>query len=158
MRLFVLCVALLGCACAVAPAKQEAPAPAQKPLVFLGGKDGSTVQVSVEVVDTPASRANGLMNRNQLREDAGMLFLFPRESVQTFWMKNTLIPLDMIFIRADMSVAGVVENAVPLSETPRSVNEPSQFVLEVVGGFCEKHGIGAGSRVRFESVPATPKE
>jgi uncharacterized membrane protein (UPF0127 family) len=160
MRSFLVCSALLVCcASAQAPttAKQDVST-AQKPRVFVGGKDGSTVQITVEVVDTPESRAVGLMNRNQLAEDAGMLFLFPRESVQTFWMKNTLIPLDMVFIRADMSVAGVVENAVPMTETPRSVNEPSQFVLEVVGGYCQKHGIAAGSRVRFEGVPAAPKE
>ena len=160
MRALVLMLALasVGADCNGKPQPATPTTPAEKPLVFLGSKDGDTVQVSVEVVDTPSTRQTGLMNRAQLAEDAGMLFLVPKESVLTFWMKDTLIALDMIFIRADMSVAGIVENAAPMTTTTRSVNAAAQFVLEVNGGFAARHGIVAGSRVRFENVPAAPKD
>lgn len=146
--------------CACAPQKSQPPATTQleKPpaQVFLNAKDGATIQVTVEIADTPASRNQGLMYRQSLADNAGMLFLFANETVHAFWMKNTLIPLDMIFIRADMSVAGVVENAEPMTETSRSVNAPTQYVLEVNGGFAAKYGVGAGTRVRFENVPSAP--
>jgi uncharacterized membrane protein (UPF0127 family) len=136
--------------------QQQVAAPVEKAFVYLSNADGNTLQVAVEIADTPSSRNQGLMYRQSLADNAGMLFLFPNESIKTFWMKNTLIPLDMIFIRADMSVAGVVENAEPMTETTRSVNAPSQYVLEVNGGYSAKNGISAGARVRFENVPPAP--
>jgi hypothetical protein len=114
-------------------------------------------RVEVEVVRTQQAIRRGLMYRTHLGENAGMLFLFRREKIQSFWMKNTLIPLDMIFIRADMTVAGVVENAEPRTLTGRSVPTPSQYVLEVNGGWSAKRGVGAGDRVRFENVGAVPE-
>ena len=115
------------------------------------------VPVEVEVVYRPADRQKGLMYRRTLAEDAGMLFLFERERQQSFWMHNTYLPLDMVFIRADMSVLGVVENAEPLTEVSRRVEGLSQFVLEVNAGFCRKHGIAAGTMVRFEDMAALEK-
>jgi hypothetical protein len=92
------------------------------------------------------------MFRRRMDEDAGMIFLFERSEVQDFWMKNTYLPLDMIFIGSDMRVVGVVEDAQPLTETTRTVGQPSQYVLEVNAGFARRHGIGPGSRVTFEGV------
>jgi uncharacterized membrane protein (UPF0127 family) len=68
-------------------------------------------------------------------------------------MKDTLIPLDMIFIRADMTVAGVVEGAEPLTLGSRSVDAPSRYVVEVNGGWSRAHGVTEGTQVRFEGVP-----
>jgi uncharacterized membrane protein (UPF0127 family) len=82
-----------------------------------------------------------------------MIFLFPDESRQTFWMKNTPIPLDMIFIGRDMKVVGIVAQTMPFSLDARSVEAPSQYVLEINGGLAERHGIQAGDRVRFDSIP-----
>jgi uncharacterized membrane protein (UPF0127 family) len=106
----------------------------------------------IELARTEPEREKGLMYRDHLAADAGMLFLFERPSIQTFWMKNTLIPLDMIFIGADHSVAGVVANAQPLTLTPRNVDEPSQYVLEIGGGLAARLGIRAGARVDFHGV------
>ena len=106
----------------------------------------------VELARTEPEREKGLMYRDHLATDAGMLFLFERPSIQTFWMKNTLIPLDMIFIGADHSVAGVVANAQPLTLTPRNVDEPSQYVLEIGGGLAARLGIRAGAHVDFHGV------
>ncbi|MBI4508048.1 MAG: DUF192 domain-containing protein [Deltaproteobacteria bacterium] len=92
------------------------------------------------------------MYRQHLPMDRGMLFLFEEEEIQSFWMKNTVIPLDMIFIRQDMTVAGVVENAEPLSRDARSVDVPSRFVLEVNGGWAGNHGVTRGTPVKFEGI------
>jgi len=110
------------------------------------------VKVTVEIADDNAERQQGLMHRTQLEEMAGMLFLFPNEAHQTFWMKDTPLPLDMIFIRSDMTVLGIVENAEPMTTTSRSVPGTSQYVLEVNAGWAQRHNVAAGSRLRFDDV------
>jgi uncharacterized protein len=92
------------------------------------------------------------MYRKELAAQRGMLFIFDEEEVQSFWMKNTYIPLDMIFITKNMFFAGVVENAAPLTESSRRVSSPSKFVLEVNAGFVKRHGIGAQTEIRFEGI------
>src|SRR5574341_2003990 len=81
------------------------------PRVVVSTKSGSERAFRVEIADTPAKRELGLQYRRELADDQGMLFLFPAEAVQTFWMKNTPIPLDMIFIGADAKIVGIVEQA-----------------------------------------------
>ena len=118
--------------------------------------DRGPVRFEAEVVDTPATRQQGLMFRTALPEATGMLFVFPSEGQRSFWMKNTLIPLDIIFIRADQTILGIVENAEPKTETSRSVPGQSQFVLELIGGSTSKYRLSAEQKVRFY-VP-TPSE
>ncbi len=89
------------------------------------------------------------MGRKHLAPNRGMLFIFPYEGEQTFWMKNTFIELDMIFIRANLTVLGCLERAEPLTTTPRSVEGLAKYVLEVNGGFCEKHHISQASTVEI---------
>ncbi len=120
--------------------------------VVIETTSGARHTVLVEVVRTDAERAKGLMHRRELAPDAGMLFLFEETAAHPFWMKNTLIPLDMIFIGEDGRVAGIVARAVPGDLSPRSAGGPSRYVLEVNGGWAEAHGVGAGDRVRFENV------
>jgi uncharacterized membrane protein (UPF0127 family) len=110
------------------------------------GKSGSFI---VEVVDTPRAREIGLMFRRELPSDRGMLFIFEDESEHAFWMKNTLIPLDMIFIRSDGTVAGIVHEAEPQTLSPRTVGRPSKFVLEVNGGLAKMLGIVEGQKVNI---------
>jgi uncharacterized membrane protein (UPF0127 family) len=117
---------------------------------------GGVHRVEVEVAATPDSRRRGMMWRTELAAGKGMLFLFPEQEVQSFWMANTLIPLDMIFITTDMKVAGIVERAVPQSRESRSVGAPSQYVLEVPGGWSQSVGITKGSPVEFEGVSSIP--
>ena len=81
-----------------------------------------------------------------------MIFLFPSESEHSFWMKNTPIPLDMIFINRDRKIVGIVEEAVPFSTDSRSVPGASQFVLEINGGLSKRHGIKAGDSVQFQAL------
>ena len=113
---------------------------------------GGVHRVEVEVAATPDSRRRGMMWRTEFAAGKGMLFLFPEQEVQSFWMANTLISLDMIFITSDMKVAGIVERAVPESRVSRSVGVPSQYVLEVPGGWSQSVGITKGSPVEFEGV------
>jgi uncharacterized protein len=82
-------------------------------------------------------------------DDEGMLFVFPDERRNSFWMHNTLIPLDMFFIDSSWNVVGVVQNAVPLTDSPRQVERRSRYVLEVNAGFAARHGYGAGQKLRF---------
>ena len=104
--------------------------------------------VTVEVATTPAEIARGLMYRDHLPYDAGMLFLMGKDAVWSFYMRNTFIPLDMIFITRDLTVAGVVANAQPCTETLRSIHTPSSYVLEVNGGWAAAHQIMPGAQVR----------
>ena len=110
------------------------------------------VNVTVEVVATRPKIERGLMFREHLPPDAGMLFLMGGETDHTFYMRNTLIPLDMIFITKDMTIAGIVERAEPRTETLRSVGAPSLYVLEVNGGWTAAHQVKSGAKVRFVRV------
>jgi uncharacterized membrane protein (UPF0127 family) len=115
---------------------------------------GSTVEVALEVALTPAAQEQGLMYRTNLADGHGMLFIFPGESDHQFWMKNTVIPLDMLFIAADGLIVGIHADATPLSTVPIGVGKPSRFVLEVPGGFSARRGITAGNRVEFRGLPS----
>jgi uncharacterized membrane protein (UPF0127 family) len=122
------------------------------PRVVISTREGKELTVQVEVADTPAKREQGLQYRRELGDDQGMLFLYPSERPQTFWMKNTPIPLDLIFIDGDRRIVGVVQEAVPFSTAILSVSVPSQFVLEIKGGLSRHRGIGVGDAVRFEGI------
>lgn len=102
---------------------------------------------AVEMATTDAQREKGLMFRKSLPEGQGMLFDFHQEQPVSFWMRNTYVPLDMIFIRADGRVLRIVENAEPLSERMIPSGGPVLAVLEVIGGTARKLGIAPGDRV-----------
>ena len=129
-----------------------------QPKVIITTETSRELPFEVEIADTPAKRELGLQYRRELAENRGMLFLFAEEREQTFWMKNTPIPLDMIFINQDHKIVGIVEQAVPFSLDSRSVAAPSRFVLEINGGLARGYGIQPGDRVRFEGVAETVKD
>jgi uncharacterized membrane protein (UPF0127 family) len=136
---------------AASPPAVPAPAPAAtRPRVIIDSPSGRSTTVEVELARTPEEQQRGLMFRERLAPGTGMLFLFEETTVRAFWMKNTLIPLDMIFIDADGTVVGVVERAEPLTTGPRGVGRPSRDVLEVAGGFVAEHAVRAGDRVRYQ--------
>jgi uncharacterized protein len=122
------------------------------PRVVIAAHGGKEAAFEVEIADTPAKREMGLMYRRDLADDHGMLFIFPDQSVLTFWMKNTPIPLDMIFIGGDLKIVGIVREAAPFTLSPRSVDAPSRYVLELNGGVAKQRGIEVGDKVRFEGV------
>ncbi len=133
------------------PGSLQLPPKPDGPHVRIDAAAG-VVHVAVEVAKTPQERRQGLMYRTELGEHDGMVFLFERDQDHTFWMQNTLISLDMIFITADFRVAGVVHRAEPKTTTQRSVGKPSRYVLEVNGGYARAMGITEGDRVTFERV------
>ena len=111
------------------------------------------VHVAAELALDEASRARGLMDRRSLAPGTGMVFVFPDVSPHKFWMHNTYIPLDMIFVGGDRRVVYVEDQAEPLTETARGPDAPTQFVVEVPGGWARSHGIEPGTSVRFTGVP-----
>jgi uncharacterized membrane protein (UPF0127 family) len=104
---------------------------------------------TVEVAKTSEQQAMGLMYRNKLAPERGMIFPFETPRVASFWMRNTLIPLDIIFVRADGSIANIAANTVPYSEEPVRSDEPVAAVLEIAGGRSAELGIKPGDKVEW---------
>jgi len=123
--------------------------------VVIEPKSGKPVTVTVEVADTPDAQTRGLMYRTHLDADHGMVFLFDGETDRTFWMKNTPLPLDLIFISRDGHIVGIHPNAEPFKLKTISVGAPSQVVLEVNGGFAAAHGLAVGDRVTYRNISST---
>ena len=110
-----------------------------------------THRFTVEVAMTPEEQAMGLMYRNALGPGHGMIFPFDPPRQASFWMRNTLIPLDMIFIRADGTIANIAANTVPLSEAPVVSDGVVSAVLEIAGGRSAELGIQAGDKVNWKA-------
>jgi uncharacterized protein len=134
---------LLGFILAVGPAR-----PAGLHTLEIASKSGVHV-FTVEIADTQAQHEKGLMFRKNLPEGQGMLFDFHEEQEVSFWMKNTYIPLDMIFIRGDGRISRIVENTEPLSTQVIPSGGPVLAVLEVIGGTARKFGLAPGDRVAY---------
>ncbi len=109
-------------------------------------------QFKVELAVTEEARRTGLMHRRHLSSDAGMLFIFPQKGPMSFWMKNTLIPLDMLFLAGDGRIVHLHENAQPHDLTPISSAEEGVAVLEINGGLSRRLGIRTGDRVVHPSL------
>jgi uncharacterized membrane protein (UPF0127 family) len=129
-------------------------APLPRATVTLTDAFGGPHVVKVEVAADGNSRTRGLMWRKQLAEGEGMLFIFPDENVRSFWMRNTLIPLDMVFINRSLKIVGIVERAEPQSLLSRGVPRPAVYVLEVPGGWTQKIGVGLNSTVEIKGTEA----
>jgi uncharacterized membrane protein (UPF0127 family) len=127
---------------------QAQPRVRGEPEVILQTRAGEQ-HVRVEVARTEAERQHGLMNRHELAGGKGMIFLWDHPERLKFWMKNTYIPLDMVFIGADLRVVYIEENAEPLTTVNRGPDEDSQYVLEVPGGWARAHGVERGTPVKF---------
>lgn len=134
------------------------PASAQNEVVF----DRSTLKIEttngvhsfdVEIATNDEQRARGLMFRNEMAPDAGMLFLYRRDRVLTMWMANTYIPLDMLFIGGDGRIVRIAENTIPLSRTTVSSRKRARAVLELNAGTARRLGINAGDRVIYDGLP-----
>ena len=108
--------------------------------------------VKVEIAADDASRTRGLMFRKSLEADHGMIFIFPKADKYAFWMHNTPLSLDLIFLDDNRAVVGVVANAPPENDAPRSVGKPSRYVIEVSAGESAAHGVGPGTRVAFIDI------
>ncbi|MGP3695914.1 DUF192 domain-containing protein [Rhodobacter sp. NSM] len=143
---------LRAAALALALVPGAARAACQPDSVDLRTAAGSTIRFSVEIADTAAERSRGLMERESLPRSSGMLFLFEAPHAASFWMRNTLIPLDMIFAGPDGTVKTVHSNAIPGDLTPIKGGDGIQSVLEINGGLARALGIGPGTVLRHPGL------
>jgi uncharacterized membrane protein (UPF0127 family) len=156
-------VALTAAFAMAAPAEAQIPRqdprhcegqPELKPLEPLQVKTMKGVQAfTVEVARTERQREYGLMCRRALAPDRGMLFVFDRPTPQMFWMRNTLIPLDIVYIGADGRVVSISRNVQPLDESGAPSGAPAQFVLEIAAGRAAQIGLLPGDRVLHRALP-----
>lgn len=120
--------------------------------VDIRGAGGAMARFTVELADDEAERAQGLMFREKMAADAGMLFVYPQPQRAVFWMKNTLLPLDMIFVGENGKVLSVHSGAIPLDETPIDGGPGVQYVLEVNSGVAAAQGIAPGAELRHPAI------
>ncbi|WP_417807477.1 DUF192 domain-containing protein [Thioclava sp.] len=114
--------------------------------------DGQLSQFNVEIAATPAERAQGLMGRTHLPSSAGMLFVYPDAREVSFWMHDTPLPLDILYIDATGRVAKIARNAKPYDDTPIPSGAPVQYVLEINGGLAARLGISEGSQLAHPAI------
>jgi len=133
-------LALASCGSSAKPLKE---------VTILSQNSNHKAVVRAEVAADDASRMQGLMFRKDLGKEEGMLFLFPADGRMPFWMHNTYLPLDIIFIGADHRIVDIAERAKPLSDELIQSKGLYRYVLEVNAGYAEQHRLKAGDRVEF---------
>jgi Uncharacterized conserved protein len=128
----------------------DIPFTKQGELLFIGQAASDTLaKIDIEVADNNQKRARGLMYRTSIPEKAGMLFIHDREQIQSFWMKNTYIPLDMLFINSAKEIVTIHPNTSPMKEWNYASTEPALYVVEVNAGFCARYNIKIGDKIYF---------
>lgn len=118
-------------------------------LTFVGPDGSAKTAISIEIADNESSRTQGLMGREHMSEMQGMLFIFPDEDYRSFWMANTPLPLDIIYVNKDRSIVTIQRNTVPYSEESIPSTAPATYVIEVNAGFADRHGLVEGNTVQW---------
>jgi uncharacterized protein len=118
-------------------------------LTFTDSLNNQKTKIDIQIANNDFDRELGLMFRKQMDENKGMLFIFPDEARQSFWMRNTLISLDMIFVNALNKIVTIHRNTQTLSDQSYPSSAPAKYVIEVNGGYCQKHGINEGDKINF---------
>lgn len=108
--------------------------------------------IDIEIANNNKEREEGLMGYRSLSDSQGMFFIYPKEKILSFWMKNTLIPLDIIFINKSKQIVKIYPHAVPMNETSILSKKPASYALEVNAGFCARHTIVEGDEIKFEKI------
>lgn len=149
--LFVAFVLVLTASC-----KQDAARSiVNSPVTFTKEAEGSIYKgdsllvsaLDIEIAATPYERQTGLMYRESMKETQGMWFVFEDEAPRAFYMKNTLIPLDILYVDSQGIVVSIIKNAAPLNETSLPSEGPARYVLELIGGSCDKWNIGVNDSI-----------
>jgi len=148
-RKILIWLALLPALCVAAPGMAQDPVSFERAELSIETAAGSIHRFDVELALTPRQKARGLMFRSEMAADAGMLFVYSRPQVITMWMRNTDLPLDMLFIAADGRIAHIAERAVPRSDRTISSRARVTAVLELNGGTARRLGIAVGDRVLY---------
>ena len=118
-------------------------------LQFVNANDSVIFSIDMELAISEDEHARGLMYRKQMDENRGMLFIFPDEDMRSFWMHNTLIPLDIIYVNANHQVVSIRKNTKTLNEESLPSEAPAMYVIEINAGLCDKYGIDKGTTVKF---------
>lgn len=118
-------------------------------LEFLSKDSKPVRKIDVELAENDHEREVGLMYRRSMDDGKGMLFIFPREESQSFWMKNTVIPLDIIYVNAGKQIVKIYKNTTPFSENSLPSGKAAMYVVEVAGGFTDRYGIREGDKISF---------
>ncbi|MFZ1290548.1 MAG: DUF192 domain-containing protein [Melioribacteraceae bacterium] len=121
-------------------------------LTFQSAKGDFISSIDVEFADNDEERATGLMFRNEMKENQGMLFIFPYENQQSFYMKNTILPLDIIYVNKNLEIVTIFKNTTPFSLDSLPSSAPAQYVVEVNAGYSEKYNITEGDKVLFRKI------
>ncbi|NOX66756.1 MAG: DUF192 domain-containing protein [Chlorobi bacterium] len=116
-------------------------------LTFLTSTDKYISKIDIEIAEDDNSRTQGLMYREKMKQNQGMLFIFPYETMQSFWMKNTIIPLDIIFVNGNNEIVTIRKNTVPFDTGHYASTKPAQFVIEVDAGYTDSLGIKIGDKI-----------
>ncbi len=156
---FALCLMFMLSACPASKAKPEAPIGA--PILYEFRHDGnleilesgkSKASFDIEIVISYMDRAQGLMFRETMEDNQGMLFIFEDSDYHSFWMKNTYLPLDMLFISEDLEVVDILKNAIPFSEEMLIPEHRARYVLEVKGGISDQMNIKIGDSIKWNVI------
>ena len=118
------------------------------------GTDSALANIDIEIVEDTYHRSLGLMHRRSMEANQGMLFIFDAQDQLSFWMKNTYIPLDMVYLNAQGHIVKICENTAPLRDEHYLSEWPALFCVEVNAFFCREHGIEAGDSMTFERLQA----
>ena len=122
----------------------------QGKLTFISPDSAETHSIIIEIAEDDYSRANGLMFREELPENQGMLFIFDTERLQYFWMKNTPVSLDMIFANQENTVVHIEKYTKPYSTQSYPSEQPALYVIEVVAGYSDQYGVGPGWKINWQ--------
>ncbi len=121
-------------------------------LTFIDSTGNTMAKIDIQIANTEFDRQLGLMFRKSMSENQGMLFIFPEESVQSFWMRNTYISLDMIFVNADKKIITIHKNTKILSDQSYRSTGPAKYVIEVDAGFSNRFNIKVGDSVNWSKI------
>ncbi len=118
-------------------------------LSFLNNLGEEISSLKIAIADLPDERNQGLMDVRTMPQDTGMLFIFDGDAPRSFWMANTPLPLDIMYVNSDSVIVRIYQNTTPFSETSLPSEAPAQFVVETNGGYALTYGITEGMRIRF---------
>lgn len=152
----VLATLMTSCGAVMAPGAPQAQVVAEGELSFFRpGAAAPIARIQIAIADTPAQRSRGLMYVRRLPPDGGMLFVLDSAGPVTFWMRNTFVPLDIIFVNNAKTVISIAKNTTPLSDALIPSHGDARYVVEVNAGYCEAHGIKQSDTIGFRRTPPT---
>lgn len=116
-------------------------------LTFTNSDGNYKSKIDIEIAADEEARLQGMMYRAEMKEDQGMFFIFPYENFQSFWMRNTMLPLDILFVNSNLEIVTIHKNAKPFDEGSYGSTEVAQYVVEVNTGYCDRHDIQVGDKI-----------